>query len=425
MSLLDRLALALTLAATLAFSQINVGRISGAVSDSSGAAIADCAVEAIDAAGLKQTVRTESSGFYVFPSLPFGIYEVRVEQPGFRSSREIGLTLDAASQRTVNFRLEVGQVTDSVEVSATAEQVQATSGNLGREYTRLLRLSPGVVATALNVFNPQLALNQQNINGIRTQSSYFLVDGAENHDNGANSNGIVDPNIGAIAEVKMETSSYAAEFGGRAGAIVNLVTKSGTKDFHGTLFEFVRNDAFDARSFFSAKVDSLRFNDFGGTVGGPVFVPGKFNRNRDKLFFFYVEEFESRVRRVVHQEERVCLVILKTGNFRDLRSRHGQHLAGEAPAGLCRRLREEFGEQAGIGRWSDDTFMVTLLSTKQDALKRIRDLSHRVAAPYICVEEGQRHTLRLKIDIGIADLHAIENSDRFLAKADSLQQSMG
>ena len=179
------------------------------------------------------------------------------------------------------------------------------------------------------------------------------MDGAENHDNGANSNGIVDPNIGAIAEVKMETSSYAAEFGGRAGAIVNLVTKSGTKDFHGTLFEFVRNDAFDARSFFSAKVDSLRFNDFGGTVGGPVFVPGKFNRNRDKLFFFYVEEFESRVRRVVHQEERVCLVILKTGNFRDLRSRYGQHLAGEALAGLCRRLREEFGEQAGIGRWSD------------------------------------------------------------------------
>ena len=307
MSLFHRLALALTLTATVAFSQTNVGRISGTVSDSSGAAIADCAVEAMEATGLKLSVRTDSSGFYVFPSLPFGTYEVRVEQQGFRSSRETGLTLDAASQRTVSFRLEVGQVTESVEVSASAEQVQATSGSVGRvingeqvsqialngrEYTQLLRLSPGVVATTLNVFNPQLALNQQNINGIRTQSSYFLVDGAENHDNGANSNGIVDPNIDAIAEVKMETSSYAAEFGGRAGAIVNLVTKSGTKAFHGTLFEFVRNDAFDARSFFSAKVDSLRFNDFGGTIGGPVFVPGKFNRNRDKLFFFFAEEFK-------------------------------------------------------------------------------------------------------------------------------------
>ena len=307
MSLLNRLALALTLAATMAFSQTNVGRISGSVSDSSGAAIADCAVEAIDAAGLKQSVRTDSNGFYVFPSLSSGTYEVRVEQPGFRSARQTGLTLDAASQRTVSFRLEVGQVTESVEVTASAEQVQATSGSVGRvingeqvsqlalngrEYIQLLRLSPGVVATTLNVFNPQLALNQQNINGIRTQSSYFLVDGAENHDNGANSNGIVDPNIDAIAEVKMETSSYAAEFGGRAGAIINLVTKSGTRDFHGTLFEFVRNDVFDARSFFSAKVDSLRFNDFGGTIGGPVFIPGKFNRNRDKLFFFFAEEFK-------------------------------------------------------------------------------------------------------------------------------------
>ena len=307
MSLLNRLVLASTLAATLAFSQTNVGRISGTVSDSSGAAIADCPVEATDAAGLKQSTRTDSNGFYVFPSLLAGTYEVRVEQPGFRSSRQTGLTLDAASQRTVSFRLEVGQVTESVEVTAAAEQVQATSGNVGRvinseqvsqialngrEYTQLLRLSPGVVATTLNVFNPQLALNQQNINGIRTQSAYFLVDGAENHDNGANSNGIVDPNIDAISEVKMETSSYAAEFGGRAGAIVNLVTKSGTKDFHGTLFEFVRNDVFDARSFFSAKVDSLRFNDFGGTIGGPVFIPGKFNRNRDKLFFFFAEELK-------------------------------------------------------------------------------------------------------------------------------------
>jgi len=222
------------IAAALALGQTNVGRISGTVSDSSGAAIVNCAVEATDAARLKQSTRTDSSGFYVFPSLPFGVYDLSVEQPGFRASRQTGLVLDAASQRTVAFRLEVGQVTESVEVNAAAEQVQATSGNVGRvingeqvsnialngrEYTQLLRLSPGVVATTLNVFNPQLALNQQNINGIRTQSSYFLVDGAENHDNGANSNGIVDPNIDAIAEVKMETSSYAAEFGGRAGAI--------------------------------------------------------------------------------------------------------------------------------------------------------------------------------------------------------------
>ena len=199
----------------------------------------------------------------------------------------------AASSRSLVFTLEVGQVTDSGCHTAAAEQVQTTSGNVGRvineqqlsqialngrEYIlELLRLVPGVVATTLNVFNPQLALNQQVVNGIRTQSSYFLVDGAENHDNGANSNGLVDPNVDAIAEVKLDTSSYAAEFGGRAGATINLVTKSGTRDFHGTLFEFVRNDAFDARLFFAPSVDPLRFNDFGGTIGGPVYIPRKFN----------------------------------------------------------------------------------------------------------------------------------------------------
>src|SRR5262249_45614273 len=302
-----RLGFLLVFSAALALPQTNIGRISGTVTDSTGAAVPDCPVEASDAKGLKLVTRTDTGGDYLFPSLAAGTYEIRVEKQGFRSARETGVVLDAASQRTVSFRLEVGQVSETVNVSSSAEQVQTTTGNVGRvineqqvsqialngrEYMQLLRLSPGVVSATLNVFNPQLALNQQNVNGIRTQSSYFLVDGAENHDAGANSNGIVDPNVDAIAELKMETSSYAAEFGGRAGAVINVVTKSGTKNFHGTLFEFVRNDAFDARSFFSAKVDSLRFNDFGGTIGGPVFIPGKFNRNRDKLFFFFSEEWK-------------------------------------------------------------------------------------------------------------------------------------
>lgn len=298
---------ALTVVAS-AWAQTNVGRIAGSVQDSSGAFIPDCAITATNpATGFKSSLKTDASGAFTFASLPAGTYDLRIEKEGFKVRLERGVILDAASSRDFGFKLDVGQVSDSVVVSASAEQVQTTSGGVGRvineqqlsqialngrQYTQLLRLVPGVVATTLNVFNPQLALNQQVVNGIRTQSSYFMVDGAENHDNGANSNGLVDPNVDAIAEVKMETNSYSAEFGGRAGAIVNLVTKSGTRDFHGTLFEFVRNDAFDARSFFSAKVDSLRFNDFGGTLGGPVFIPGKFNSARDKLFFFFSEEWK-------------------------------------------------------------------------------------------------------------------------------------
>src|SRR5438552_4299519 len=300
--------LAAILLAPLCDAQTNVGRISGSVQDATGASVPGCAVTVIKpATGFRLTAQTDSSGSFVFPSLPAGTYNVRVEHQGFKSAEQSEVVLDAASTREIPITLEIGQISDSVQVSATAEQVQATSGNIGRvindlqvsqialngrEYTQLLRLVPGVVATTLNVFNPQLALDQQRVNGIRTQSSYFLVDGAENHDNGANSNGLVDPNIDAIAEVKLDTSSYSAEFGGRAGATINLVTKSGTKAFHGTLFEFVRNDTFDARSFFSAKVDPLRVNDFGGTIGGPVYIPGKFNTAKNKLFFFYSEEWK-------------------------------------------------------------------------------------------------------------------------------------
>jgi Carboxypeptidase regulatory-like domain/TonB-dependent Receptor Plug Domain len=299
---------AILLPACICWSQTNVGRISGTVQDASGALIPNAAVNVTNpATGFRQSLNTDASGLFVFPSLPAGTYDLRVEHQGFKASEDRGLVLDAASSRDVTIVLDVGQITESVSVSATAEQVQTTSGNVGRvineqqvsqialngrEYTQLLRLVPGVMATTLNVFNPQLALDQQRVNGIRTQSSYFLVDGAENHDNGANSNGLVDPNIDAISEVKLDTSSYSAEFGGRAGATINLITKSGTREFHGTLFEFVRNDAFDARSFFAIKVDPLRFNDFGGTLGGPVFVPGKFNTHRDKLFFFFSEEWK-------------------------------------------------------------------------------------------------------------------------------------
>ena len=111
--------------------------------------------------------------------------------------------------------------------------------------------------------------------------------------------------------------------------------------------------------------------------------------------------------------------------FRDIQSRHGKHLAGEALVGLCQRIREQFGEKVDIGRWSEDTFMVMLLSTKPDALKQTRNLSHRGSAPYVCVEERRSYTLHLKINIGTADFHASEDSDRFFAKAELLRESMG
>src|SRR5262249_48866777 len=140
----------------------------------------------------------------------------------------------------------------------------------GRNYAQMLQLVPGVVATSTDPFNLALSTTGQRVNGVRTNSVYYLVDGADNMDNGANSNAITNPNIDAIGEIKILTSSYSAEFGGRAGAMMNVVIKTGTQNFHGSLFEFVRNDDFDARSFFAIRTPPLRFNNFGWTLGGPL-----------------------------------------------------------------------------------------------------------------------------------------------------------
>ena len=292
----------------LAWSQSNVGEISGQVSDADRRAVPGCTVTATHTqTGLKRTVVTQDNGIFVFAALPEGKYNVVAEKQDFAPSEQTGVVLDAATRRSVDFRMEVGALAESVSVSAAVEQVQTASGDAtrvisdrqlsqvalnGRNYSQLLRLIPGAVATTLDPFGLALSTTGQRINGIRTDSIVFNVDGAENMDNGGNSNAAVNPSADAIAEVKILTSGYSAEFGGRSGALINVITKSGTQQFHGTLFEFVRNDFFDARTFFARQVDPLRFNDFGYTLGGPVFIPKKWNMEKQKLFFFLSQEWK-------------------------------------------------------------------------------------------------------------------------------------
>lgn len=315
-----------------AWSQTNVGQISGKVFDSSGAVVPRCAITATNLqTGLRQSASSDDSGAYSFPSLPRGTYTVRAEAQGFRPSEQSGVVLDAASRRTLDFTLEVGALAETVSVTAAIDQVQTSSGDVsqliterqltqialnGRNYVQMLRLVPGVVSTSTDPFGLGLSTTGQRVNGIRTNSIYFMVDGADNMDNGANSNAIINPNIDAIGEIKILTSSYSAEFGGRAGAVMNVVMKSGTREFHGSMFEFVRNDRFDARSFFARSTPPLRFNNFGWTLGGPLYIPGKWNAGRNKWFFFAGQEWKynhegvARVSTVPTAEERA-------GDFRN------------------------------------------------------------------------------------------------------------
>lgn len=300
-------ALVLLFAIIPVFAQTSFGRVSGTVTDSSGAAIsgAKVSIQNQDTQNTR-TASTDANGFYVVTNLPIGPYSVKIEQSGFKQQSRTGLGLVADGRLTVDFQLEIGSLSESVEVKGSTETLNTTSGEIarvvdtkqvqnlalnGRNYIQLLTLIPGSAVTNPDQFSVTTSLSATNsvVNGNRGDSSNLTVDGAFNLV--AGSNGSLMNNVGPdfIQEVKVQTSNFSAEYGRMSGAAFNIVTKNGTNEFHGSAFEYFRNDALDARNFFAPQKTKLRFNDFGYSFGGPI--------KKDKLFFFVGEEWK-RLRQV-------------------------------------------------------------------------------------------------------------------------------
>lgn len=276
------------------------GSISGVVTDPSGAVVPGAKVAALNTGtGIRETVVTDSKGFYEFPALPIGTYEVDVQQNGFRQFRLTGLVINANSALRVDAQLVVGAATQAVTVSSTTVHVETRRTQMGevigstkmtavplngRSYTDLLKLQPGVspyfnVATGGDrpaSGNIQDAGNQS-VNGQREAANGFMVNGA-NVEEGRNNGAAVIPNLDSIAEFRIITNNFDAEYGNYSGGQVNVVTKSGANKFHGDAFEFLRNTSFDSRNFFSPSIGTFQQNQFGGTFGGPI--------KHDKAFFF-------------------------------------------------------------------------------------------------------------------------------------------
>jgi hypothetical protein len=299
------LALALLAVAPL-WPQNYVGRISGTVTDPSGGGIPKCSVQVTQPqTGAVVNTQTDDRGHFIFPSLAAGTYTVRAEAAGFKTVEDSGIVLDAAADRTIEIKMEVGELTQQVSVTEAAQQVETVNGEVnrlvtdqeisqiglnGRNHLQLLQLMPGSVTTNFDPLTIQVTMSGSSVNGVRDNSFFPTLDGAENHDNGGDDKINVNPTLDAIAEIQVLTASYAAEFGGRGGATIAVVTKSGTQNFHGTLFEYIRNDDLDSRSFFATAVNRLRFNDFGWSLGGPIFTK-RWNSDRRKLFFFAAQEY--------------------------------------------------------------------------------------------------------------------------------------
>lgn len=276
--------------------QTVVGRVSGTVQDSAGAAIPNAAITITNTAtNLVRTGTADENGFYTVTNLPVGTYRIEAEQKGFKKAviADQGITADA--RVTVDLTLEPGQVSETVQiVGAAGETVNTTSGEVsrvidrqqvqnlalnGRNYIQLLSVVPGVAL--LNddqlELTTSLATGNQSINGNRGQTNNVTVDGGFNLQSGSNASQINNVGIDYIQEVKIQTSNFSAEYGRNSGAQVSVVTRSGGNAFHGSAFEFIRNDKLDARPFFAPGRPTLRFNNFGYSIGGPII--------KDKLFF--------------------------------------------------------------------------------------------------------------------------------------------
>ena len=280
------------------------GSISGIVTDPSGSVAPGVSVTATNVqTGVAATIQTDSKGFFNFPELPIGDYTILAEQKGFKTYTKSGIHIDANSAIRVDIRLEIGTVAEKVTVSSDAVQVETQSTQMGevinsqkltavplngRDFTDLLNLQPGVVpsqyaATAAGLNDRTVsgsdALNSgnQSINGQREAANGFMINGA-NVNEGKNNGTAVIPNLDSIEEFRIITNNYDAEYGNYSGGQVNVVTKSGTNLYHGDLFEFNRNTAFNSRDYFAPTIGKLIQNQFGGTFGGPI--------KKDKTFFF-------------------------------------------------------------------------------------------------------------------------------------------
>jgi len=280
------------------------------VVDSTDAAVVGADVTLIHrATGAQRKTQTDAQGDFVFSTLPPGEYSIKVQVSGFKSLTKEGINLSAAERLSVGkLALEVGEVTESVTVEARGAVVQTASAERsglitssqvdqiairGRNTLSLLQLLPGVV------FNSEADSIDRgwdlNVNGNRKNTLGVSLDGMSTNDMGAMTNMRIVVSQDAIAEVKVLLTNYQAEYGRVSGANVQLITKSGTKEFHGGGSYYKRHEQFNANNFFNNQVGAAkpryRYNTFNYNIGGPVYIPGKFNTNKDKLFFFWNQEF--------------------------------------------------------------------------------------------------------------------------------------
>src|SRR5882672_352311 len=322
------------------FAQSDLGRISGFVKDPSGASIAGAKITARNQSGIERQTTSNDSGYYVITSVPPGFYTVTVEAAGFQRYQSSDNKLDPTSDLVVDASLTVGATSQTIEVSASTVQLQTESGAVQKLETReqidalelngrnpilMANLVPGTRGGNLASLSFNFSQGPSNINGARTPESLITFDGAPAVRTRSNGTSIGAADVDSTQEIQILTADYAPEYGRSSGGQIRITSKSGSQDFHGAAYEYVRNTVFDANPWqrnanpaTTHITAPIHYNQFGYNIGGPLYIPNHFNTSKTKVFWYWGEEWVRYIFTDTNSTVTVPTLKMRTGDFSEL-----------------------------------------------------------------------------------------------------------
>src|SRR5882672_1393110 len=322
----------------LMFAQSDLGTISGFVKDPSGATVANAKISVRNNRGVERVAITNDSGYFAITNIPAGLYTILVEAPGFQRYESRDNKLDPSATLAIDATLSVGSANENVEVSASAVQLQTESASVQRLVTReqidalelngrnpifMANLVPGTRGGTLANLNFNFSQGPSNINGARTPESLITYDGAPAVRTRSNGTSLGSADVDSTQEIQILTADYAAEYGRTSGGQIRIITKSGSSDFHGSAYEYIRNTAFNANTWTRNHtlgqnfVPPFHYNQFGYNIGGPLYIPGKFNTGKNRIFWYWGQEW-VRYRFTDSNSMTVPSLLMRQGDFSEL-----------------------------------------------------------------------------------------------------------
>ena len=320
------------------FAQSDLGRISGFIKDPSGATIANAKVTVQNKSGVERQTTTNDSGYYVITNVPPGLYMMIAEAAGFQKYETTNNKLDPGANLVIDVTLTVGSASQTIEVSASAVLLQTESAAVQKDVTReqidalelngrnpifMANLVPGTRGGNVAGLSFNFTQGPSNINGSRNPENLITYDGAPATRTRSNGTSLGAADLDSTQEIQILTADYAAEYGRTSGGQIRIITKSGSSDFHGSAYEYIRNTAFNANSWTRNHTlgqnfaPPFHYNQFGYNIGGPLYIPGKFNSGKNRIFWYWGQEW-VRYRFTDSNSLTVPSLLMRQGDFSEL-----------------------------------------------------------------------------------------------------------